>query len=37
MAGDLFVFDDDFEAILSILQEYEALEEEFTAIATDVS
>ena len=37
MADDLFVFGDDFEAILGILEEDEALEEEFTAIANDVS
>ena len=34
---DLFVFGDDFEAILGILEEDEAVEEEFTAVASDVS
>lgn len=34
---DLFVFSEDFEAILDILEEDEALEEQFTAIASDVS
>ena len=33
----LFVFGDDFEAILGILEEDEALEEEFRAIASNVS
>ena len=33
---DLFVFGDDFEAILGILEEDEAMEEEFTAVASDV-
>ena len=40
MAGavdDLFVFGDDFEAIWEILEEDEALEEQFTAVASDVS
>ncbi|XP_068707470.1 uncharacterized protein [Montipora foliosa] len=36
MVDDLFVFGDDFEAILGILEEDEALEEEFTAVASDV-
>ena len=31
------MFGDDFEAILGILEEDEALEEEFTAIANGVS
>ena len=34
---DLFVFGDDFEAILDILEEDEVLEEQFTAVANDVS
>jgi hypothetical protein len=34
---DLFVFGDDFDAILDILEEDEALEEQFTAVASDVS
>ena len=37
MADNLFVFGDDFEAILGILEEEQALEEDFTAIASDVS
>ena len=37
MVDDLFVFGDNFEAILGILEEDEALEEEFTAVARDVS
>ena len=37
MLDDLFVFGEDFEVILGILEEDEALEEEFTAIASDVS
>ena len=37
MADDLFLFGDDFDAILGILEEDEVLEEEFTAIASDVS
>ena len=37
MVDDLFVFGDDFEAILGILEEDEAMEEEFTAVASDVS
>ena len=37
MADDLFVFGDDSEAILGILEEDEALEEEFTPIASDVN
>ena len=37
MADDLFVFDVDFEVILGILEEDEALEEEFTVIGGDVS
>ena len=37
MLDNLFVFGDDFEVILGILEEDEALEEEFTAIAGDVS
>lgn len=37
MNNDLFVFGDDFDAILDILEEDEALEEEFTSTANDVS
>ena len=37
MADVLFVFGDDFETILDILEEDEALDEEFTAIASDLS
>ena len=37
MLDNLFVFGDDFEVILGILEEDKALEEEFTAIAGDVS
>lgn len=37
VVDDLFLFGDDFEAILDILEEDEALEEQFTAIASDVS
>ena len=37
MADDLFVSGDDFQAILGILEKDEALEEEFTAIDSDVS
>ena len=34
---DLFVFGDDFEAILDLLEEDQALKEQFTAVASDVS
>ena len=37
MSDDLFVFGDDFEAILGILEEDEALDDEVTAIASEVS
>ena len=33
----IYLFGDDFEAILGILEEDEAMEEEFTAVASDVS
>ena len=34
---ELFTFDDDLEAILDILEEDEAIEEQFSAAVTDVS
>ena len=37
MADDLFLFGDNFEAILGISEEDEALEGKFTTIASDVS
>ena len=35
-ADDLFLFDDDFEAILDILDEDEALQEQFSTVASEV-
>lgn len=37
MVDDLFVFGDDFEVILGILEEDEVLEEEFIVVVSDVS
>jgi len=37
VADDLFVFGVDFKAILDILREEEALKDQFTTIASDVS
>ena len=34
---DLFLFGDDFEAILDLLDEDEALQEQFSTVASEVS
>lgn len=36
-ANDLFIFGDDFEAILEILESDEGLEEQFVAAVSEVS
>ena len=35
--GDLFFFGDDFKAILDLLDEDEALQEQFSTVANEVS